>query len=138
MFLRTRKSNGAGIVEAVVGLFVVIPLVLALVDVGSMVVCQTSNDAMAKQAARAAAAANIVANPGSDQTAAQNIISNWPGKSAIAGAPTLVTFKGSAAAGQVYVRTQMTCVLPIPIPMAMTSINFQAEDTEPYTAILPN
>lgn len=54
--------------------------------------------------------------------------------------PGTTTIGGAPASGisQVYVRTQVTCVLPIPVPLIHKGqVNFVAEATEPIVAVLP-
>ncbi len=52
---KTKRSLGSGIIETAVGLILVIPVLLGLIDVAALVLAQTANDALAKQCARAAA-----------------------------------------------------------------------------------
>ncbi|MBI2812117.1 MAG: hypothetical protein HYX67_14975, partial [Candidatus Melainabacteria bacterium] len=80
---RLTRSNrkGQSIVETVVGIIFMIPIVLFLFDVGVLVLANTANDNLAKQAARAAASA---VDPGTNQgtlvaaeSAAQNIVNKF-------------------------------------------------------------
>jgi hypothetical protein len=51
------RSKAQSIIETVVGIIFLIPIVLLMFDVGVLVLANTSNDNLAKQAARAAAGA---------------------------------------------------------------------------------
>lgn len=57
MFASTRRSTAQSIIETVVGIIFLIPIVLFLFDVGILILANTANDNLAKQAARAAASA---------------------------------------------------------------------------------
>lgn len=59
---RSHRSRAQSIIETVVGIIFLIPIVLLLFDVGVLVLANTANDNLAKQAARAAAGAQGAAN----------------------------------------------------------------------------
>jgi hypothetical protein len=54
---RRSRSNAQSIIETVVGIIFLIPIVLFLFDIGILVLANTANDNLAKQAARAAGGA---------------------------------------------------------------------------------
>lgn len=55
---RTRHCRAQSIIETVVGIIFLIPIVLFMFDVAVLLICNTANDNIAKQCARAAASAS--------------------------------------------------------------------------------
>ncbi|PWU02566.1 MAG: hypothetical protein C5B53_01485 [Candidatus Melainabacteria bacterium] len=129
-------------------MFVLVPVVLFLFDLVSMILVQTANDALAKHAARAAAETPDPNPPASTPAAqiqatntATQIVNSFP-PSRLASNPSLLvcTYTDDRVNGisQVYVRTRLSCTLPIPIPFSsLSAIDFVAEATEPIVAVLP-
>jgi hypothetical protein len=86
---RGHRANAQSLIETVVGIIFLVPIVLFLFDVGVLVLANTANDNLAKQAARAAAGAapagnldpSDPANIGLFQTAAiaaaQKVVDNF-------------------------------------------------------------
>lgn len=131
--MRRRRTKGAALTETAAGLILLIPVALFLLDVAALVIAQVSNDALAKHAARAAAEMPT----GAGQPAATNVIANYA-----SGAPTLcqgaklLTYLDSGTT--VTVTTQITCVLPCPIPLGgPQSQVFCAQATEPIVGNPP-
>jgi hypothetical protein len=78
------RNQAQSIIETVVGIIFMIPIVLFLFDVGVLVLANTANDNLSKQAARAAASATILDASGNPigtatagETAANGIISKF-------------------------------------------------------------
>jgi Flp pilus assembly protein TadG len=148
--IKRSRLRGSSLIESAAGLLVLVPVVLFLFDLVSLVLVQTANDQLAKHAARAAAEtpdpnpadpASYAAAQSAASTAAQNIVNTFAA-SRLASNPTLITctYTDNRVAGvsQVYVKTGLTCTLPIPVPFVGTSgIDFVAEATEPIVAVLP-
>ena len=142
------RDRGSSLVETAAGLLILVPVVLFLFDLVSLIMVQTANDALAKHAARAAAETPNPNPPTSTpaaqtqaQTAAQTIVNAFPA-SRLAANPTLLIcdYRDDRVNGvsQVYVRTRLSCTLPIPVPFVGNSgIDFVAEATEPIVAVLP-
>lgn len=63
------RRGGQSIVETVVGIIFLIPVVLILFDVGVLVLANTANDTLAKNAARAAASATNASGTGTADAA---------------------------------------------------------------------
>lgn len=127
-----RRKTGTSIVETAVGLFVLIPVVLFLVDVAAAVLAQTANDAMCKHAARAAAEQT---NAGQASSAAQAVVDAFP-TSAIISAKQLINCD-YVTNTRVTVITQITCTFPVPIPLGGPStMNFRTDVTEPVVGTL--
>ena len=140
---RQRSSAGASLTEAVVGLVVLVPVVLALIDITAIVIAQTSNDALAKHAARQAAgqvAPSATMNQAQAtalrQQAAQAVVTGY-GSNSLCSAPQMVNYSepnaGQAVSQQVVtVTTQIVCNLPVPVPMGGPATwTFKAQATEP-------
>jgi hypothetical protein len=76
------RLTGQSILETVVGIIFLIPIVLFLLDIAVLVLANTANDTMAKNAARAAASATDsssgqpIGTAASALTAAQRVVEN--------------------------------------------------------------
>jgi len=145
-----RNKRGSSIVETCAGLFVVIPILLFFMDVGYVLLGQMANDALAKEAARAAAetATLTLAN-----TAAQNVVTNYFNSqdsmfiSPPSGDPALVIVSpadiqynptvAGVQSGVVIITTHISCRMPVPFPGLANPLSFSAVATEPIVALLP-
>ncbi len=138
-----RNRRASSIVETVAGLILIIPLMLFFVDLIGIVMCQTANNALCKEAARAAAEATT---SGAAQTAAQNVVTAFydNNTSMFTGSASFVSSGFSydaSSSGVVVVQTTMTCNFPFPI-WGVPSPNdkqatFGATAAEPIVALLP-
>ena len=141
MCVRSRSSKrvsrtGSGLIETVAGCMIIIPILLFLVDCAAVVVAQTSNDALAKHACRAAAECTDAV---SGAAAATAVITQYN-----SGHPTLTTNAqcttvGSGTGGwqDVKVNTTLTVVMPVPIPFSgINNLTFQAQAAEPVVSQL--
>ncbi|MDR3612525.1 MAG: hypothetical protein P4L53_03110 [Candidatus Obscuribacterales bacterium] len=132
-----RSVTGASLIEAAAGLVILVPLVLALIDISAIVIAQTSNDALAKHAARQAATQTSFALR---QQAAQAVVTAY-GASSLCSSPQMLSYSepnsGQAISKQtVKVTTQIVCNLPVPIPLGGPSTQtFQACDVEPLVGV---
>jgi len=130
-----RGKKGSSLVETTVGLIVLIPVVLALIDVAALVIAQTENDKLAKACARAAAEQPTV--PAGGQAASANLVM------ANQSVSTLLQPQGNPVTdnpspGLVRCTTTIKCNLPVPVPLGGPSfINFIAVDIEPVVGELP-
>jgi len=122
------------LVETVVGAIFIIPIALFLLDVASIVICQTQNDALAKHCARAAANQD---SSGKAQGAVDDVVSEF--QKSGGGSKICLFNKASMdyTAAQVLVKTEVTCNFPVPIPFGPGYMNFSAEATEPVIADVP-
>jgi hypothetical protein len=130
---RKDRDLGSSIMESLAGLILIIPMSLLFVDVAALVLAQTANDALAKQAARSAAQ---TANPADAQTAVNTVIQNYHQSK-------LLTINSGVisvyTADTITVVTNITCTLPVPLPfVGITSQNFVAAATEPVVGNLPS
>jgi len=133
------RTRGSSIVETAAGLLVLVPVVLFLLDLVALVLVQTANDSLAKHAARAAAERADAASAG---IAAQQVVDAYPSSTMLtnphidgAGGFVYTNIPGTS---QVYVRTVVTCKLPIAVPLiGISEVDFKAEATEPIVAVLP-
>jgi hypothetical protein len=117
-------------------LILLIPVVLFLIDCGALVICQVSNDALAKHAARAAA--EMPTNPvGLQYNAASAVVSNFAaGNANLCSTATLKKFL--AANNTVSVQTEVICKLPCPIPLGGPATQtFDAMAVEPVVGDPP-
>jgi hypothetical protein len=132
-FVVRRSTSGASLAEASAGIILIIPLLFILLDVTTLVLAQTQNDAIAKHSARAAAA---MATRASRQTTAGIVVSNYQGN-AISTAPTLQSYIENPPGQNVTVVTRIVCHLPVPVPFGGPSEqSFSATGTEPIVGLL--
>jgi Flp pilus assembly protein TadG len=131
-----RRKKGSSLVETTVGLIVLIPVVLSLVDVAAMVIATTENDKLAKACARAAAELPTV--PAGGQAGAANIVmANQKVSNLLQPQGNPVTTNPSP--GLVRCMTTIKCTLPVPVPLTGPSfVMFNSVDTEPVVGELPN
>ncbi len=134
-FRNNRKSrHGSAITEAAVGAFVLMPIFLILVDLVGLVIGQTINDEIAKNAARYAA-------QGTDATSAATLANNYMATCPYIGnGKSIVTAAQINAinwnASQVQVITQVTIDLPIKVPLLnIRQQNMQSQATEPSIGV---
>jgi Flp pilus assembly protein TadG len=137
--LQSRRTRGASLVEAATGLVILVPVVLALIDITAVVIAQTSNDALAKHAARQAAG-QANSTFALRQQAAQAVVTSY-GSNSLCSSPQMLSYTEPNAAlaisqQTVKVTTQIVCNLPVPVPMGGPSTQtFQASDTEPLVGV---
>jgi Flp pilus assembly protein TadG len=138
-FIKARRtSRGASLIEVLVGLFVIIPLFLMIIDLSAIVLGQITNDALVKRCARAAAQQ---ATSGAANTAANAVIGAYQ-SNGIVSAPVLANFSFDAGgSGVVQVETQVTITIPaeVPfVPMLSRSRPMRARATEPIVMLPAN
>lgn len=133
-----KRKRGASLVEVTVGLFIIIPMFLAIIDLSAIVVGQIVNDAMAKRAARAAAHQE---NAGAATTAAQNVVSAYlPNGIVTSIAIEKVEFDKDKS-GKVVVETKTIINIPAPIQIVSIFQNgraMHARATEPIVMLTAN
>ncbi len=138
LFSRLNRSRGASIIEVVVGLFLLVPLFLCIIDLSAIVLGQITNDALAKRVARAAAQQQDAA---SAAAAANTIISAFQ-VNGIVSNPQLVNFSfNNANNGTVIVQTRLTITIPAPVPFVSVlqqSRDMDAKATEPIVMLPAN
>lgn len=130
---RSKRDQGQCITEVVAGiLFLIVPVSLFLLDVGVLVLAQSANDTLAKNAARAAAEQVDQTKAGEAVT---NVIDSFPISGFVPQKPTAdVTF----AAGTVTVKTTILVKLPVPVPFmpSLQEQSFDAQAREPIVSEL--
>jgi Flp pilus assembly protein TadG len=128
------RKNGSAIVETAVGLFVLLPVFLILIDLLALVIGQTINDDIAKKAARYAA-------EGSTQVTAQAYADNYMSSISYTGPTGLVSnahIIGSVQwnTNQTRVVTEVTINLPIAVPFGGPTYQImQTQSTYPTTGV---
>lgn len=130
---RRKQKQGSSLIETVVGCIFIVTIALFLLDVASIVICQTQNDALAKHCARAASNYEnyALALPAVNDVVNQFVASGGGSKICQYQGNVLQYPPGSA---QVLVVTRVTCNFPVPIPFGPSSMVFSAEATEPVVA----
>lgn len=152
--------RGQSIVETIVGIMVLIPIALFLIDIGAVVLGNIANDQLAKTAARAAGSATdpslqsgtAIAGYNAALTATQGfaespIINKPAGGSFLTaycwngyGTPDFQSspWPGGTpppSIGDVAVITTMKIKLPIPFPFLPEFFEFKAKNVEPIVSI---
>ena len=127
-----RESVGSSLVETLAGSIFIVLIALFLVDVASIVICQTQNDALAKHCARAAS--NFDTKPKAQQ-AVDDVVAQFQASN---GGSKICVYVGNTLdyqAAQVLVVTTVGCNFPVPIPLLGASyMTFKSEATEPVVA----
>lgn len=130
--MKLRKNcRGATIAETCAGLLVVIPVALALIDFGAMILAQIANDGLAKHCARAAA--DQATFPDS-QSAADVVFANFNDTFIVQKIAPCVTTDISVAGSYNTVRCETTvnCRLPVPLPVLnIANTQFKTFAVEP-------
>jgi len=137
MLLRTarRSRKGQGILEVMVGLLVLVPLALAMLDLAAIVLANQANDEIAKRAARAAASQSTRS---SASTAVSQLKDSIKPTGMIKSVDELAVVDFATSGTQeVRVRSKISLALPVPIPFVHNSANlkFAAEAVEPIVGI---
>ena len=133
-----RRKNGASMVEVIVGLFIIIPMFLCIIDLSAIVVGQIVNDAMAKRAARAAAHQD---NAGAAQTAAQSVVAAYEPNGIVTSIAVENIEFDQGKSGKVSVETKTIINIPAPIPIVSIFQNgraMHAKATEPIVMLTAN
>jgi Flp pilus assembly protein TadG len=133
-----KRKRGASLVEVTVGLFIIIPLFLAIIDLSAIVVGQIVNDAMAKRAARAAAHQE---NAGAAATAAQNVVSAYLPNGIVTSIAIEKVDYDKDKSGRVIVETKTIINIPAPIQIVSIFQNgraMHARATEPIVMLTAN
>jgi Flp pilus assembly protein TadG len=127
MKAQTRNCKGQCLAEAAVAAIFLIPIVLAIIDLSTMVICNSINDDVAKNAARAAA---NLKDPNAGQAAAQQVV-NAVQKSSIIQNVQLIgpTYSN----GSVTVQSKMDVHLPVAM-VGMHDQTFVAQSVQPLLA----
>lgn len=135
---RSKRRRGASLVEVIVGLFLLVPLFLCIIDLSAIVLGQITNDALAKRVARAAAHKDN----GAAATAAANAIITSFQPTGIVSSPQLVSLSFNAGgAGHVVAETKVVITIPAPVPfvpLLQRSRDMHARATEPIVMLPAN
>ncbi len=147
------RSLAQSMIELVVGLTVMIPVLLFLLDIGSLTLATVINGDLAKHAARAAASAS---NGTAAQAATNSTLVNFgtsgiitraqlayfdywdPTTRRVIGGAGLPSGFPAAQPGQVMVATTVTVKLPVQLPLLPATHNFSAYSVQPIVAIKTN
>lgn len=126
---QTRNHKGQALIEMAVASIFAVPVVLGLLDATTMVICNSVNDAVAKNAARAAANQPDQTNA---QQAALNVVGNVK-KSSIITNVSLNPINYSPKHDAVTVQTKMEVALPVQI-VGMQHLTFVAQSVQPIVS----
>ena len=143
------RRTGSVMFETVAGCFILLPVFLLLIDIIALVLAQSINDDLAKQAARRAGQVVILSDVGTMNSVAQTTAQTYieedtsysnPNKSLACNAEaTSAVCTNTATGWQVQVITNVTCYLPVPVPFGgPSSTVFQAQFTAPIVSIPSN
>lgn len=122
----SRSSKGQNLIEALVGLVVIIPLGLGAIDLIAVVTAVDNNEHIADTAARAAA---TQPDQAAANRAAEDVLSRCQ-TSWMVSTISIDKVVYNQAKGVVNVSTLIDLKLPVPLP-GMTSMRFKADSAEP-------
>lgn len=129
--MRLREKRGSSLVETTVGSIFIVMVALFLLDVASIVICQTQNDALAKHCARAAS--NQPTQPEA-KAAVDDVVAEFKASGGGSKICLFDKYSMNYTNAQVLVTTQVTCNFPVPIPFGPAYMQFASEATEPVVA----
>lgn len=144
-------------VEMIVGLIVMVPVLLFLIDIGLLVFANIANGDLAKSAARSAASSSDPSGTTQAVSYANNAISTFNSSSTGIVSNARLTFLDwnppggtdstfgsqpsgvpTASPGQVVVATSVTYKPPVPFPFIPASQDFTAYSAQPIVGLAPN
>ncbi len=133
--MKRGSKKGQGLTEAVTAAIVLIPLALCLMDFMVLIMANSMNDTIVKNAARAAASQDTEAHA---LEAAKNSIKSYHPSGIIQQDSLLLSgFLYDGAKGSVTAQTTMTVHLPMPFP-GISDMTFHAKDVEPIVNFQPS
>lgn len=127
-----RNPKGQVFIEVLCGMFVLIPIALAALDLMVLVLGNSANDSLAKNCARAAANEQSEANA---KTAAEQVISHFPSSPLIEKVildESKLTYDSKE---NVTTETVITVRMPVAFPGMEPKIDFRARATEPVVGV---
>jgi hypothetical protein len=127
--------RGQSMMEVIIGCFAIIPIVLFLFDAIVLVLAQTANDSLAKEAARAAA--SQADNPVLQAQAVRNVLGKFPRSGFIPAQPSANVTFDAVPHNNLIVTTTLVVKLPVPVPFVnLPNPTFSAKAVEPIVAKL--
>lgn len=124
-----RSKKGQALMEVAVVGIILIPIALFMLDLAVLVMCNMTNDSVAKNAARAAANQPVQA---SAQQAAQHALDTVKTSSIITDLK-IKNFNYTGNHDSVTVATQMSVQVPVPFPF-LDKVAFVAQSVQPIVA----
>ena len=136
-FTRKRRSvsTGASLVEVTVGLFIMIPMFICIIDLSAIVIGQIVNDGLAKRAARAAAHQRDAT---AANNAAQNVVNAYQVNGIVSQANLQQITFNQGNSGNVVIQTRVRINVPAPIafvPLLQSGRDMDARATEPIVML---
>lgn len=126
-----RRESGLSAVEMICGGLILLTIVLALIDLGMIVIANTISDSAVKNAARAAAGQQTES---AARTAANQAIAAVPSSPLISSLALLSLDFNQDNNGLVKAKIRMGVRLPVPVP-GYETINFDNQAVEPLVAV---
>ena len=127
--MKGRKKRGGSLIEVAVAAIFLIPIVLGILDAITMVMANMDNDALAKNAARAAANQPDKTNA---YSAAQRVITDFKLSQTVTNV-TISDFNYTDSHDEVLVATTMTVALPVQIA-SFQNVTFTAQSIQPIVS----
>lgn len=127
-----RNQRGQVFIEVLCGMFVLIPIALAALDLMVLVLGNSANDSLAKSCARAAANEQSEANA---QAAAEQAVSHFPSSPLIEKVVLDTSKLTYNQKENVTVETVITVRMPVAFPGMEPKIDFRARATEPVVGV---
>lgn len=149
--MRLRRKNAQSFIELLAGLAILVPIVLILIDIGTICIGVTMNDSVCREAARAASIGppNGITS-GEPKRRAELVVAKHIGAGAVKMDPTVTCTENMTGAlpaapyggpvdGEVTVETTCNVFPPflVSVVVGAGGIQFRARQTFPYTWIMP-
>lgn len=149
--MRLRRNKAQSFMELVAGLAILIPIVLILIDIGTIMIGVNMNDSVCREAARAAS----IGPPdqiqsGEPKKRAELVVAKHIGAGAVKMVPTVVMTEslnpplpqapyGGPVDGEVTIETTCNVFPPFLVSAVVGpgGVQFRARQTFPYTWIMP-
>jgi len=131
-----RQSRGQSIIEVLVGGVILVPIVLAIIDLAVVVLGGEICNDLAKQAARAAANAGTQVDA---QTAVDNVKSHFTVSGTYSNVTLNLSSYTAAYDGTATVQSSLTITLPVPVPFLNVgpTMGVKSQATEAIVGIAP-
>ena len=132
--MRRRSTRGQGLTEAVAAAVVIIPLALCLLDFMVLIIANSMNDTIVKNAARAGASQDSEIDA---LAAAKKSIASFHSSNLVQSNQLVLSgFNYDPNKGSISAQTTMTVNLPMPFP-GYSTMTFTAVDVEPIVNFQP-
>jgi hypothetical protein len=129
------RRKAQSIVEVIAAVLIIIPIALFLLDVGALVLAQTANDTLAKNAARAAAEQPDETKA---KAAVKEVVDKFPLSPIVPEKPVVELQYNLGNDVNITTTVNVKLLVPIPLVPGMQNPTFKAQAHETIVAALAN